>query len=95
MSVHNGYWLGGVEKLVALIGANRVPRELAGEPSTPVATDGGGNSFLLSAGGRVWRFDRETGQVSEVAGSFTAFLEWVVADWSAYVAEAPGWQFLV
>ena len=91
MSVHNGYWLGGVERLAP----DAFPREVAGEPAAPVATDGGGNAFLLSAGGRVWKWDHETGRVSEVAASFAAFLVRVADDWAAYVADTPGWRFLV
>jgi hypothetical protein len=91
MSVLNGYWLGGVER----ISPADFPRVAAGEPVAPVATDGGGNAFLVAAGGRVWRWDRETGSVAEVAASFTGFLERVVADWEAYVAGTPGWRFLV
>lgn len=91
MSVHNGYWLGGVERLAPA----DFPREVAGEPAAPVATDGGGNAFLLSAGGRVWRWDHETSSVSEVASSFAAFLVRVADDWAAFVADTPGWRFLV
>lgn len=91
MSIHNGYWLGGVERLVP----DAFPREVAGEPAAPVATDGGGNAFLLSAGGRVWRWDHETGSVSAVAPSFAGFLSRVADDWTAYVTYTPGWKFLV
>ena len=91
MSVHNGYWLGGVERLAPA----DFPREVAGESAAPVATDGGGNAFLLSASGRVWRWDHETGRVSQVTDSFTAFLSRVVDDWAAYVADTPSWRFLV
>lgn len=91
MSVHNGYWLGGVDRL----DPEDFPRVAAGEPAAPVATDGGGNAFLLSASGRVWRWDREAGRVSEAAPSFAAFLERVAADWTAYIDETPGWRYLV
>lgn len=94
MSVHNGYWLGGVERLTACIGAD-FPREVAEELAVPIATDGGGNGFLMAAGGRVWRWDHETGTVSVVAASFAEFLEKVAADWAAYVADTPGWRYLV
>jgi hypothetical protein len=91
LSIHNGYWLGGIDRLdpAAFL------RQVAGELVAPVATDGGGNAFLLSSSGRVWRWDRDAGGVSEVAPSFAVFLERVVADWAAYVADTPGWRFLV
>jgi hypothetical protein len=91
MSVHNGYWLGCVERLTT---AN-FPSMVAGELVVPVGTDGGGNAFLLSEKGRVWRWYLETGNVSEVATSFTAFLDRVAADWTAYVADLQGWRYLV
>jgi hypothetical protein len=94
MSVHNGYWIGGVERLARCIEAEGFPREVAGEMAAPIATDGGGNGFLLSASGRVWRWDHETGVVSPVVASFTEFLARVAADWQAYVDDSPGWQFL-
>jgi len=95
MSVHNGYWVGDVERLGRSIDRGDFPRSVSGESAVPVATDGGGNAFLLSEGGRVWRWDHDTGSVSEVAASFEHFIERVAADWSAYVAETPGWRVLV
>lgn len=95
MSVHNGFWLGGVERLTQWIADGQLPGEVAGERVAPVATDGGGNAFLLSSGGRVWRWNHETGTLREVAQSFAEFLERVVLDWSAYISDAPGWRFLV
>ena len=91
MSVHNGYWLGGVARLDPAA----FPRVSGSEAVAPVATDGGGNAFLLSATGRVWRWDRETGSVSQEAESFAAFLSRVADDWAAYVKDTPGWRFLV
>lgn len=93
MSMHNGYWLGGLERLALMAGG--LPREIRAEPVAPVATDGGGNAFLLSADGRVWRWDHETGAVSQVAASFAAFLARIATDWEAYVGDIPGWRFLV
>lgn len=91
MSVHNGYWLGGVDRLARA----DFPREVAGEMVVPVATDGGGNAFLLTARGRVWRWDRETARVLDVSASFVEFLDRVVSDWAAHVADTPGWRYLV
>jgi hypothetical protein len=91
MSVHNGYWIGSLGRL----SVDDFPKSVAGEPATPVGTDGGGNGFLLLANGRVWRWDHESGGVSEVAPSFGAFLERVVSDWTAYINDVPRWDFLV
>ena len=45
MSVHNGYWLGGINNL---IDEGSLPRVADGEAAIPVATDGGGNAFVLA-----------------------------------------------
>jgi hypothetical protein len=92
LSVHNGYWLGGIKKL---LNPDGLPRVVEGEPAIPVATDGTGNAFLLSASGAIWRWDHETGKAKAVAASFGAFLERVVEDWAADIDERPGWRFLV
>src|SRR5262245_16515099 len=52
MSVHNGYWLGGIKHLLT---EDAIPRMVEGERAIPVANDGGGNAFLLSASGAIWR----------------------------------------
>ena len=92
MDVHNGYWLGDVKRLIE---RGSFPRVADGESAIPVATDGGGNAFLLGASGKVWRWDHETDRLQFVAASFDAFLERVADDWAAYIAEQPGWSFLV
>lgn len=92
MSVHNGYWIGGVKQL---IGGGALPRTAEGEAAIPVATDGGGNAFLLSASGVIWRWDHEKDRVSRVAVSFGVFLEQVAEDWAAYISDKPDWRFLV
>lgn len=95
MSVHNGYWLGDIELLIKLVGQRSLPSVVDGEPTIPIATDGGGNVFLLAAIGCVWRWDHETNRLDFVSESFSAFLERVAEDWDAYVSEKPGWHFLV
>ena len=92
LSVHNGYWLGGVERLIE---QSVSPRTADGERAIPVATDGGGNAFLLGSSGIVWRWDHGTGKLERVAASFGAFLERVAEDWAAYISDKPGWRFLV
>src|SRR5262245_48246821 len=39
MSVHNGYWIGGIKQLVE---SGSLPRVAEGEVAIPIATDGGG-----------------------------------------------------
>jgi hypothetical protein len=95
MSVHNGYWLGGVEQLSQSTARADFPHSVEGGPVVPVATDGGGNAFLLGPSGRVWRWDHETDSLVEIADSFQSFLERVADDWEAYLTDRPGWQFLV
>lgn len=92
MAVHNGYWLGDVKHL---IDRGSFPRVAEGESAIPVATDGGGNAFLLGASGRVWRWDHETNKLQLVAESFGSLLERVAEDWAAYISAQPGWSFLV
>lgn len=95
MGVHNGYWIGGIEQLAAALARAELPRTARDEPVVPVATDGGGNAFLVSSRGHVWRWEHETGTTTEIATSVEAFLERVAADWEAFVAGTPGWRFLV
>ncbi|MFO0797048.1 MAG: SMI1/KNR4 family protein [Gemmataceae bacterium] len=95
MSVHNGYHIGDPDVLTATLRAGDLPSNVHGTRSIPVGFDGGGNAFLITAAGEVWKWDHETGAVSPVASSFGAFLDRVALDWSAYLADTPGWRFLV
>lgn len=92
MSVHNGYWLGSIREL---IDRDSFPRVAEREAAIPVATDGGGNAFLLGASGHVWRWNHETDELKLVAATFGAFLERVAEDWAAYVSGKRNWCFLV
>ncbi|MCP4549193.1 MAG: SMI1/KNR4 family protein [bacterium] len=95
MSVHNGYWIGGIRKLIAIAREAHIPSTSGGRSIVPIATDGGGNVFFLSDAGSILRWQHETGELSEVSPSFSAFLERVAADWKAYVSDTPGWSYLV
>lgn len=95
MSVHNGYQIGGPAIIVRAVRERRIPLTVAADPAIPVAFDGGGNAFLLTQAGDVWKWDHETGAVSPVVRSFAAFLDRVALDWAAYVANTPDWRFLV
>jgi hypothetical protein len=95
MSVHNGYHLGDPERIVAVLRDQSVPRVVNGHPTIPITFDGGGNAFLMTDAGDVWKWDHETGSTTPVARSFATFLDRVASDWATYVADTPGWQFLV
>jgi SMI1 / KNR4 family (SUKH-1) len=95
MSIHNGYYLGDAKGPARSLHRKDFPSIVKGERVAPVATDGGGNAFLLSAIGHVWRWDHETDKVEMIAESFESFLEKVADDWAAYVSDKPGWRFLV
>ena len=95
MSVHNGYWIGGLANLTRATQASELPRNVNGHPAVPIATDGGGNAFLLASEGAIWRWDHETGDFRRIADSFSEFLALVAADWEAYVAQTAGWRYLV
>ena len=95
MSMRNGYWIGGIDKLRKLRRGDDLPRESSGERSTPIATDGSGNVYLASESGHVWRWDHETGLQAQVADSFSGFLSRVAADWKAYLRDDREWRFLV
>ena len=95
MSVHNGYWIGGVQQLVQMYERGVLPASIHGESCIPIATDGSGNTFLLSCSGKVWHFNHETKQETLTSNSFADFLSRVVQDWEAFVEDAPGWEYLV
>lgn len=95
MSIHNGYWIGGLDCLTHSAGSGDFPREIAGVPVALVGTDGGGNGFLIASTGEVWRCDHETRRMKQVAPTFAAFLERVVQDWEAFTDNVAGWPYLV
>jgi len=84
MSVHNG----SAER-------GDFPRTVSSQKAIPIATDGGGNAFVLAENGSVWRWDHESERVVQVSSSFEVFLERVTADWAAFVAGTPDWTFLM
>ena len=62
----------------------------------PVATDGGGNAFLMAADlGTIWRWDRETGTLARVARDLAEFLHLVAEDWDHDLADDRDWRYLV
>jgi hypothetical protein len=95
MSIHNGYWIGGIPKLIALSREARIPRTHNEHSVVPVATDGGGNLFFVSEAGAILNWRHDSGEFSEVSTTFGEFLELVVGDWRAYISNTPGWRYLV
>lgn len=99
MDVGNGYWLGGrvtFEPQPDDGWPGLVETDAAPVSVIAVATDGGGNAFLLApASGAVEHWDHETGRTRRVADSFAAFLVRVADDWQAFAADTPGWTYLV
>jgi hypothetical protein len=72
-----------------------------------VAGDGGGNQFLMGVGavsaGHVWKWNHELPArvdgvaregLTEIATSFSAFLERVADDWEHFVRDDRGWPYI-
>jgi cell wall assembly regulator SMI1 len=96
MDVQNGYWLGGTKLLTRSVHRNDFPGFIENNKVVPIATDGGGNVFLLSLGGyHVWRWRRETSQCDVVSNSFIEFLLRVASDWEQFASENDHWKYLV
>jgi hypothetical protein len=100
MDIRNGYWIGGPAHLSRSIRRGDFPASLrAGgrdERALPIATDGGGNAFLLTRRlGSVWRWDHETGGVSCVSQNLAEFLRRVADDWEHNLAGDVSWEYLV
>ena len=87
-----------------LVGAEPRLQEVA---VSAVAGDGGGNQFLMGVGsvaaGRVWKWNHERPVgldgvaregLTEIADSFTAFLERVADDWEHFVRNDPAWSYI-
>jgi len=98
MDVWNGYWVGGVEQLLRSVGRNDFPAKLVeaeNDVVVPVATDGGGNAFLMSVNDqRVWKWNHETGNSTPVAHDFVSFLGRIADDWEHFIAGDPVWRYL-
>ena len=68
MDVWNGYWIGGVS-LLRSIERGDFPGSVESHRVMPIATDGGGNAFLMpgDSDGRVWKWSHETSEVKVLA----------------------------
>jgi SMI1/KNR4 family protein SUKH-1 len=99
MDVWNGYWIGGIEWLRRSVACGDFPSAISegGNPDSviPVATDGGGNAFLLSLGSdKVWKWNHESGDATLVARGFAAFLARIVEDWEHFLSSDSTWSYL-
>ena len=99
MDIWNGYWIGGVERLLRIIAGKDFPSEVSERNNPvsviPVATDGGGNAFLLSLNGdKVWKWNHETGDAILVANGFSSFLARIAEDWEHFLSDDRTWRYL-
>jgi len=99
MDIWNGYWIGGVPELTRSIKRYDYPSTVeennGATPVLPIATDGGGNAFLMSLSDEtIWKWDHETGNVTAVADDFGDFLQHVIEDWEYYLANDDAWDYL-
>jgi hypothetical protein len=77
---------GAVMGILRSIGRGDFLRTIEGERAIPIATDGGGNAFPMTADGQVWPWGHETNKTMKIAKSFSNFLSSVVDEWAAYIA---------
>jgi len=100
MEVRNGYAIGGPLQLARSLRRQDFPASLDVQaPSAraiPVATDGGGNAFMVALGdGSVWRWDHETGALERVARDLPDFLGRIAEDWAHDLDGDSTWNYLV
>ena len=100
MNVWNGYWIGGTADLTRMACREDLPRGFLPHEErvqlAPIATDGGGNAFLIAIdNGSICYWEHETGNISKVADSFTAFLGRVAEDWKHAAMGNEDWHYLV
>jgi cell wall assembly regulator SMI1 len=99
MDIRNGCWIGGPQQLSRSIRRSDFPGSLNAEGRDervlPIATDGGGNAFLLTIRlGSVWRWDHETGGVACVSSTIADFLGRVAEDWAHNLEGDAAWRYL-
>jgi SMI1 / KNR4 family (SUKH-1) len=99
MDVWNGYWIGGVGGLLQNMARRDFPSVVSDAnnsvPVIPVATDGGGNAFLMSlSGDKVWKWNHGTGDTTLVAPGFSSFLARIAEDWEHFLSDDRTWPYL-
>jgi SMI1 / KNR4 family (SUKH-1) len=100
MNIRNGYWIGGPAQVSRSIRRGDFPASVTAEGRDervlPIATDGGGNAFLLTRRlGSVWRWDHETGRITCVSRNLAGFLRRVAGDWEHDLEGDLSWEYLV
>jgi hypothetical protein len=100
MDIWNGYWIGGLTSIKQMMEQKSFPSRCTEASKSyhliPIATDGGGNGFLMALGQNnlVWKWWHETEQMDLVAKSFSDFLERVKTDWEHFLRKDYAWQYL-
>jgi hypothetical protein len=111
MDFHNGYVVHTPEEVVRVLGQGGAPKNVktadVAIPVLPVASDGGGNVFLLQLRPpcAVLRWDHELGgedavsagdpSLRAVADSFASFLERIRDDWRHFLGPDPAsWTYI-
>ena len=95
MSIHNGYWIGGINQLKNIYTSGNVTRKIKQETCIPLATDGSGNTFIFTEAESVWKVDHETLKETLISNSLSEFFERVIEDWKAFVEQKENWTYLV
>jgi SMI1/KNR4 family protein SUKH-1 len=100
MDIRNGYWIGGPAELTRSMRRHDYPTrfDAHGQPAhaIPIATDGGGNAFMISVDvGSVWRWDHGTGAVACISSDLAEFLRRVAEDWVHDLDGDDTWNYLV
>lgn len=100
MDIWNGYWIGGLISIQQMMEQRSFPSRYAEATENysliPIATDGGGNAFLMALGQKnlVWKWWHETGKMDLVAKNFSEFLARVSADWEHFLTKDCTWKYL-
>ncbi len=96
MDVWNGYWIGGVRTLLRSIERGDFPGSVESHRVMPIATDGGGNAFLMpvDSDGPVWKWSHETSEVKVIASSFELFLDRLADDFRMFAAGKDDWPYM-
>ncbi len=93
--IHNGYFIGGEATLNPSVWS-ALPSKHDSIPLLPIGSDGGGNAFLikLSDPHLVYKWNHESGELQQVAESFSDFLERIATDWEHYIDDDHDYVYI-